>query len=200
MSSRATATEALQQLEEKVARAKSREDQVLAERSRASRALSAAEGDLSMFHQAVGAGEPEDPQEEGRLRLAVRDAREQGEPAVWQAKLSGAEQARVAAEQERDAFGRQHFAEIAAEQAPLDPPVAERLADAWAELQAAEAEYAQRVRAWTRLAPYGDLSIEDVPRLPTAGDADTVRSNFARGVEVPTPRPLRRPDEATEAA
>jgi hypothetical protein len=48
------------------------------------------------------------------------------------------------------------------------------------------------VRVWTRLVEYGDMSAEDVPRLPTAGDADMVRSNFARGVEPPTPRPLRR--------
>ena len=192
MSSRATATEALQQLEEKVARAKSREDQVLAERSRASRALSAAEGDLSMFHQAVGAGEPEDPQEEGRLRLAVRDAREQGEPAVWQAKLSGAEQARVAAEQARDSWARANFGTLAAEMVPGDAPVAERLEAAYAELRAAESAYAGRVRAWTRVVQFGDMTAEDVPRLPTAGDADTVRSNFARGIEPPTPRPLRR--------
>jgi len=187
------ATEQLQRLEEAVASATAREGQVVAEGSRASRALSAAEGDLEMFHQAVGAGEPEDPGEEERLRLAVRDARERGEPGVWQAKLSGAEQARVAAEQERDAFGRANFSEIAGEQAPKDRPVAERLQAAWDELTAAEAAYAERVRAWTRIVPFGDLTAADVPPVPTSGgDQNVVRSRFAAGVEPPTPRPLRR--------
>jgi len=195
-----SATEGLQELEQKVAYARGREDAVLAERSRASRAVAAAEHDLEMFFQSVGAGEPEDATEEERLRAVVREARENAEPDAWAAKLSGAEQARVAAEQERDAFGRQHFGEIAAEQAPLDPPVAERLQAAWDELRAAERAYAARVRVWTRLVQYGDLTAEDVPRLPTAGDADTVRSNFARGVEPPTPRPLRRLEEQGEPA
>jgi 5'-deoxynucleotidase YfbR-like HD superfamily hydrolase len=105
----------------------------------------------------------------------------------------------VAAEQERDAFGRQHFGALAAEMVPLDAPVAERLANAWAELQAAERAYAERVRVWTKLAPFGDLTAEDVPRLPTSGDADTVRSRFAAGIPAPTPWPLRRAVEATEA-
>ena len=187
-----SATEGLQELEQKVAYARGREDAVLAERSRASRAVAAAEHDLEMFFQSVGAGEPEDATEEERLRAVVREARENAEPDAWAAKLSGAEQARVAAEQERDAFGRQHFGALAAEMVPLDAPVAERLEAAWAELRAAEGEYAGRVRAWTRVVQFGDMTAEDVPRLPTAGDADTVRSNFARGIEPPTPRPLRR--------
>ena len=194
-----SATEELQRLEEAVAYARGREDQVVAEGSRASRALSAAEGDLEMFHQAVGAGEPEDPQEEERLRVAVRDAREQAEPGVWAAQLSGAEQARTAAEQARDAWARANFGTLAAEMVPLDAPVAERLETAWAELRAAEGEYAGRVRAWTRVVQFGDMTAEDVPRLPTAGDADTVRSNFARGIEPPTPRPLRRASEEQTA-
>lgn len=190
-----SATERLHELDAVVAGARRREDQVLAERSRASRAVGAAEGALALYHESLGGGEAEDPVEEERLRAAVRDAREQGEPAVWQAKLSGAEQARTAAEQERDAYGRDHFSEIAGEQAPLDPPVAERLEAAYAELRAAEAEYAARVRVWTRLVQYGDLTAEDVPRLPTAGSPDEVRSAFARGIEPPTPRPLSRPGE-----
>lgn len=196
-----SATEQLQRLEEAVAYARGREDQTVADRSRASRALSAAEGDLEMFHQAVGAGEPEDPVEEERLRVAVRDAREQAEPSVWAAKLSGAEQARTAAEQERDSWGRANFGTLAAEMVPGDAPVAERLQAAWDELTAAEAAYAERVRAWTRIAPFGDLAAEDVPVLPTSGgDQNVVRSRFAAGVEPPTPRPLRRASEATEAA
>jgi len=187
-----SATERLHELDEAVAGARRREDLVLAARSGAGRAVGAAEAARASYHEAVGAGEPEDPAEEERLRLAVRGAREQAEQPLWAARLEGAERARVAAEQERDAFGREHFGEIAAEQAPLDGPVAERLADAWGELQAAEAEYAARVRVWTRLVQYGDLSIEDCPRLPTAGSADEQRSAFARGVEPPTPRPLRR--------
>jgi hypothetical protein len=187
-----SATDQLQRLEEAVAFAKGREDAVLAARSRASRAVSAAEGALALYHEAVGAGEDEDPAEEEHLRLAVRDAREQGEPPVWNAKLGGALRAREDAERERDAYGREHFGEIAAEQAPLDPPVAERLQAAWEELRAAEGAYADRVRVWTRIVQYGDLTAEDVPRLPTSGDPDTVRSRFAAGVEVPTPRPLNR--------
>lgn len=196
-----SATETLQQLEEAVAFAKGREDQVVAERRQASRALSAAEGALAMYFEAVGAGEPEDPAEEERLRLAVREARERGEAEVWQAKLSGAEQARTAAEEARDGWARANFGTLAAEMVPDDAPVAERLEAAYAELRAAEGEYARRVRAWTRIVGYGDLTVEDVPRLPTSGDADTVRSNFARGIEPPTPRPIRQaPTEANEAA
>ena len=187
-----SAVEELQRLEEAVAYARGREDQTVAEGSRASRALSAAEGDLEMFHQAVGAGEPEDPQEAGRLRAAVRDAREQAEPGVWAAQLSGAEQARTAAEQARDSWARANFGTLAAEMVPGDAPVAERLEAAYAELREAESAYAGRVRAWTRVVQFGDMTAEDVPRLPTSGDADTVRSNFARGIEPPTPRPLRR--------
>jgi len=188
-----TATEQLQQLEEKVAYAKGREDAVTAQRSRASRAVGAAEGALALYNESLGAEDAaEDPAEEQRLLQELRDARERSEPSAWAARLEGAERARVAAEQERDAFGRANFGALAAEMVPLDAPVAERLEAAYAELRAAEGEYAQRVRAWTRVAPFGDMTAEDVPRLPTAGDADTVRSNFARGIEPPTPRPLRR--------
>ena len=195
------ATEQLQRLEEAVVHARGREDRVVAEGSRASRALSAAEGALAMYAEAVGAGEDEDPVEEEQLRLAVRDAREQAEPAVWAAKVAGAQRAREQAEQARDSWARSNFGTLAAEEAPKDEPARERLEVAYQELEQAEAAYAARVRRWVKLAPYGDLDVQtDCPRLPTAGSPDEVRSNFARGIEPPTPRPLRRTDEATEAA
>jgi len=190
-----SAVKELQRLEEAVAFAKGREDQVLAERSRASRAVSAAEGLVGLYNESLGAGEAEDPVEEQRLLEELRDARERSEPSAWAARLEGAQRAREQAEQERDAWARANFGTLAAEMVPGDAPVAERLADAYAELRAAEGAYAGRVRAWTRIVQYGDLSIEDVPRLPTAGSSDMVRSNFARGIEPPTPRPLRRTDE-----
>ena len=190
------ATEQLQKLDEAAAHARGREAAVTAQRSRASRAVGAAEGALAMYAESLGAEDAaEDPAEEERLRLAVRDAREQAEPGPWSSRLEGAERARVAAEQERDAFGRANFGTLAAEMVPLDAPVAERLEAAYAELRAAEGEYAGRVRAWTRVVQFGDMTAEDVPRLPTAGSPDEVRSAFAAGVEPPTPRPLRRTDE-----
>ncbi len=194
------ATEQLQKREEKVWRAKGREDAVLTQRSRAARAVTAAEASLEMFNESLGAGEPEDPAEEQRLLEELRDARERAEPSAWTARVAGAQRAREQAEQERDDWARANFAEIAAEEAPKDPPVAERLQAAWAELQQAERAYAERTRVWTKLAPFGDFDVQmDCPRLPTAGDADTVRSNFARGIEPPTPRPLRQASEEQAA-
>jgi len=196
-----SATEKLAELEEAAAHARGREAAVTAQRSRAARAATAAEGALEMYHEAVGAGEDEDPGEEEQLRLAVRDAREQAEPPLWAAKVAGAQRAREQAEQARDVYGHQHFGEIAAEEAPKDEPARERLEVAYRELEQAEAAYAARVRRWVKLAPYGGLDVQtDVPRLPTAGSPDEVRSRFAAGIPAPTPWPLRRAVEATEAA
>jgi hypothetical protein len=194
-----SATEELQRLEEAVAFARGREDQVVADRSRASRAASAAEGLVALYNESLGAGEAEDHVEEQRLLEELRDARERSEPSAWAARLEGAQRARTAAEQERDAFGRANFGTLAAEMVPGDAPVAERMEAAWAELRAAESAYAVQLRAWLRIVPFGDMTAGDVPRLPTAGSADEVRGAFARGIEPPTPRPLRRAFEEQAA-
>ncbi len=196
-----SATERLEQLEQAVRVAARREQEVATDQRRAVRVAQVTEGALGDYYSGLGAGEPENPEAEERLRAELRTARERAEDEPWRARLEGAEHARQAAEQVRDDFGRERFAEIAAEQALLDPPVAEELQRAWEALQAAEHAYAQRIRVWTRLAPYGALDVQKhVPRLPTSGDPDTVRGRFARGVEVPTPRPLRRAPDATEEA
>jgi len=188
-----SAVEKLAELDEVVVRARGREGRVVAERSRASRAATAAEGALEMYHEALGGGEDEDPAEEERLRLAVRDAREQAEQPLWAAKVAGAQRAREQAEQARDSWARSNFGTLAAEEAPKDEPARERLEVAYQELAQAEAAYAARVRRWVKLAPYGGLSASDVPVLPTSGgDQNVVRSRFAAGIEPPTPRPLRR--------
>jgi hypothetical protein len=195
-----SAVEKLAELEEAASAAKGREDQVVAARSRAARAATAAEAALEMYHEAVGAGEDEDAVEEERLRVAVRNAREQAEPAVWAAKVTGAQRAREQVEEERDTYGHQHFAEIAAEEAPKDEPARERLEAAYAELEQAEAAYAARVRRSVKLAPYGGLDVQtDCPRLPTAGSPDEVRSRFAAGIPAATPWPLRRAVEEQAA-
>jgi hypothetical protein len=194
--------EALVNLEQKVAEAVDRREATRVERQLAQRAVRVTEAQFHNYEERVGANEQAvDPAHQGELRAAIDAAREAASSNIWDSRLAGADRAVREAEAERDAFGLAHFAEIAAEEALKDGPARDRLEAAFEELQAAEAEYAARVRRWHYLAPFGRLDVDDLPGLPTRGDPGEVQRRFADGFEVATPRSLLAdPDAESEDA
>lgn len=186
------ATERLAELEEAVREAERRRAEIDGERRKATRALSAAEGARLDLERRRAAGEAVDDEEFEDAVRAIAEAREDADERVWGARLEGAAEAIERAEFERDAFGREHFAEIAAEEAALDGPARDALLEAWSTLREAANAYAIRTRRWHHLARYGGLDAADIPTgTPVSGDLDDVTRRFAAGIPAPTPRPLR---------
>lgn len=187
-----TAAARLAELEEAVREARQRRAEIDADRRKASAALSRAEPTRLTLEKNRAAGEDVSDKEIADAVAAIVDAREVADPAVWRARLAGAEQAIGDAELARDEFGRTHFAEIAAEEVPLDAPARDALVDAWETLQEAASAYAIRARRWHHLSRYGGVDAADLPNgTPTAGDMDEVARRFEGGLPVPTPRSLR---------
>jgi hypothetical protein len=185
------AVEKLDQLERAVDEAVARREAVRADRQRAQRGVRTAEAEFESFQELVGAGEEQaDPERERELAEAIDAARAAASTSRWEHRVQGAERAVREAEAERDAFGREHFAVIAAEEAPKDGPARDRLQSAFEELQAAEAVFVDRVRRWAYLAPFGGLDPDDLVGLPSRGDSGEVVRRFADGIESPTPRSL----------
>jgi hypothetical protein len=128
---------------------------------------------------------------DGPARLANLPEKQTPVLGVWAARLAGAERVIEDAILTRDQFGRNHFAELAAEEVEADEPARAALVEAWETLQAAGNQYARRVRRWHHLAPYGDIDPEQIPTAPLGGTMIEVAQRFEAGLEVPTPRVLR---------
>jgi hypothetical protein len=178
-------------LEAKVEEAKERRAAVAQERSQATSALRRAEDRRFALEEAHAAGEEVADGEVAEAVAAVEAAKEAADERMWSARRDGADRAVAEAEEAVRRFGRDHFAELAAEEVPLDDPARERLQEAWAEFDAAASAYALRIRRWHRLAEFGGLAAHDIPGNPLRGDETVVRQRFAVGVPTPTPRPLR---------
>lgn len=185
-----SSSEQLAVLEAAVVEAKRRRDRVTADRNKATGALRGAEAAFADLQERIGAGEQVEPSEEGPLAQALAVAREESSDLRWRARVEGAERAVTEAAGARDAFGREHFAEIAAEEVVKDGPVRDRLQAAHEEMDEAEGEFVARVRRWHELREFGGLLVDDLPGNPLRGDPNEVRARFAEGIESPTPRPL----------
>jgi hypothetical protein len=188
-----TAGEQLAALEEAARDAERRLQQTNADRSSATRALRGAEDARLALEERRGAGEDVPKEEIAEAIEAIEVAREAADERVWNARRDGAERAVDEAVLARDEFGRENFALIAAEEAPLDGPARDALAEAWEVLQAAANGYALRARRWHHLARYGGIPIAEIPNgTPLRGDIDELVRRFESGLEIPTPRTLRR--------
>lgn len=186
-----SALDRLAELDGAVDVALGREREIESHRAKARREAAAAAWELDAYHEAVGAGELEDGEAEAKLAAARDHATRAAEDSAWTARLRGAEAARSQAEAARSEYLRSAFERLAAEEAALDAPVRDRLAEAYAAREEAEAAYVGRVRAWHRYVRGGLLDPGDVPGDPLRGEENEVRARAARGFELPTPRSLR---------
>jgi hypothetical protein len=192
-----TAAADLAQYEAMVDAAQRRYDEVVQASSEATQALEAAIAARLALEERSGAGEDVSAEEVAAAVADVEAAKELADERVWHARIEGAKRARDEARLEVDAFGREHFADLVAEEVVQDDPAREALQAAWEAFDAAASAYAVRVRRWHRLAPFGGLDPRDIPTVPVKGDEVEVRMRFAAGIETPTPRSIRaRPDEA----
>ena len=192
MATTKTAAARLADLEDAVREAEQRRAEVERGRNRASRALSQAEGARLALEESRAAGESVSDEEIETAVKAISEAREAADAAVWNARFEGAARAVAEAEMARDEFGRRAFAEIAAEEVPLDDPAREALQAAWAALVDAAGVYSVRTRRWHHLARYGGIAAESIPNgTPLRGDFAEVVARFEGGLPVPTPPTLR---------
>jgi hypothetical protein len=191
MASSTTVAEELELYEEAVAAARERREEIVRERSAAHRAVGAAEGARLALEERRGAGEEVSEEEIAEAVAAIEEAREAADQRVWNARIEGADRAIQEAEATLRRFGREHFAELAAEEVLLDDPAREALQEAWAAFDAAASAYALRTRRWHKLAEFGGIDPRDIPSNPVRGDEVHVRQRFAAGIETPTPRSLR---------
>lgn len=178
-------------LERKVEEAKKRATAVQQDASAAGRALREAEGRRFSLEEARAAGEEVSEDEIADAVQAVEAAKAAADERLWYARREGAARAVAEAEEAVQRFGTERFAELAAEEVPLDDPARERLQAAWAEFDAAASAYALRIRRWHRLAGFGGLDPQQIPSNPLRGDETVVRQRFSAGIPTPTPRPLR---------
>jgi hypothetical protein len=216
-----SAIERLAELDQAIVDAEARRDAIHSEQRAANQAVAQAKAKLLDAEERRGAGESVDAEisaieETLAQAVEVADVRTEpggsvmrrggpdAEPAIqnlpertvpnrglWSARLAGAERVIEEAILARDQFGRNHFAELAAEEVPADAEARDALVEAWEVLRAAGNAYAVRVRRWHRLARYADLDPAAIPLAPLTGDMIEVAQRFEAGLEVPTPRVLR---------
>jgi chromosome segregation ATPase len=178
-------------LEEEVKAAKHRRTEVDRERSNASGALRSAEERRLAMEERRAAGEEVDDEDLAAAVEAIEQAREAADGRVWKARADGADRAVDEAQEAVQEFGRDHFAELAAEEVPLDDPARVELQEAWSAFDDAASAYALRIRRWHRLAEFGGIDPRDIPINPLRGNDVEVRQRFAAGIVTPTPRPLK---------
>jgi hypothetical protein len=181
----------LAELEAKRRAAEKRLAEIQQERFRASAAQRAAEDHRFSLEERREAGEEVADEEIAEAVAAIEEAKTAADDRLWNARKAGAERAIAEAAEAVERFGRDHFAELASEEVPLDDPARDRLQAAWAEFDAAASEYALRIRRWHRLAGFGGIEAPDIPTNPLRGDETVVRQRFSVGIPTPTPRPLR---------
>jgi hypothetical protein len=178
-------------LEDAVAEAERRRTQVDEARSAASEALRAAEDARFALEEKRAAGEDVADKDVAGADTAVDEARKAATQRLWRARAEGADRAVDEAKVALRQFGIEHFAELAAEEVPLDEPTQVALQAAWAAFDEAASAYALRIRRWHRLAEFGGIDARDIPTNPLRGDETVVRQRFSAGIVTPTPRPLR---------
>lgn len=186
-----TAGERLAELEEHVAEARRRRAQVDADRRAALRAVRAAEDARFELEERRGAGEAVADEEVTDAVGGIDRARAEADERLWSARREGAGRALAEAEEAVLDFGREHFAELAAEIAADDGPARDALVDAWEGLQGAAGAYARQTRRWHHLARFGGLPVGAIPSgTPLRGDVTEVAQRFEAGIPVPTPPAL----------
>lgn len=183
----------LDDLEAAVEKATTREREMEAQRRSAGRRVAALQSRLHAIEEERGAGVEPDPTVESKIHAEIADARREADDDVWAARLAGARRAREEAEQARDDLARARYVDLAGDLVEVEADEEARcdLQEAWEQREAAEENYAARLRRHHRLARQAGHDVDEIPSIPTRGDEGEVRTRFLAGIEPPTPRSLR---------